>query len=74
MIKFSKKFVTSGADAAGFAIIRLLITFSVQPKNVILTDRQNAIYKGKKGLNPIKEEKSGTLADSLMAQTSSLCY
>ena len=50
------KIVTSGAGAAGIAIIKLLIAFGVEPKNVILTDRQGAIYKGRSGLNPIKEE------------------
>lgn len=48
------KIVTSGAGAAGIAIIRLLI--SMGPKNVIMTDRQGAIYRGREGLNPIKKE------------------
>ncbi|MCC8026875.1 MAG: NAD-dependent malic enzyme [Clostridium sp.] len=48
------KVVTSGAGAAGIAIIRLLISMGV--KNVIMTDRKGAIYKGRDGLNPIKEE------------------
>ncbi len=64
------KIVTSGAGAAGIAIIRLLMAMGL--KNVIMTDRQGAIYKGRDGLNPIKEEmaeitnqdrESGTLAD-----------
>ncbi|GHU42028.1 putative NAD-dependent malic enzyme 4 [Clostridia bacterium] len=48
------KIVTSGAGAAGIAIIKLLISMGL--KNVILTDTKGAIYKGRDGLNPIKEE------------------
>jgi len=64
------KIVTSGAGAAGIAIIRLLISMGL--KNVIMTDRQGAIYEGREGLNPIKEEmasitnqnrETGSLAD-----------
>ena len=64
------KIVTSGAGAAGIAIIKLLISMGL--KNVIMTDRQGAIYKGREGMNPIKEEmaeitnmgcEKGTLAD-----------
>lgn len=51
------KIVTSGAGAAGIAIIRLLISMGL--KNVIMTDRRGAIYKGRDGLNPIKEEMAG---------------
>ena len=64
------KIVTSGAGAAGIAIIRLLISMGL--KNVIMTDRKGAIYEGRDGLNPIKEEmakitnynhEKGTLAE-----------
>ena len=48
------KIVTSGAGAAGIAIIRLLMAMGL--KNVIMTDRRGAIYEGRDGLNPIKEE------------------
>ena len=48
------KIVTSGAGAAGIAIIRLLSSMGL--KNVIMTDRQGAIYRGREGLNPIKKE------------------
>ncbi len=48
------KIVTSGAGAAGIAIIKLLMAMGL--KNVIMTDRQGAIYEGRDGLNPIKEE------------------
>lgn len=64
------KIVTSGAGAAGIAIIRLLISMGL--RNVIMTDRKGAIYEGRDGLNPIKEEmakitnynhEKGTLAE-----------
>ena len=48
------KIVTSGAGAAGIAIIKLLMSMGL--KNVIMTDRKGAIYEGREGLNPIKEE------------------
>ena len=48
------KIVTSGAGAAGIAIIKLLMAMGL--KNVIMTDRKGAIYKGREDLNPIKEE------------------
>ena len=48
------KIVTSGAGAAGIAIIRLLMACGL--KNVIMTDRSGAIYEGREGLNPIKRE------------------
>ena len=48
------KIVTSGAGAAGIAIIKLLMSMGL--KNVIMTDRVGAIYKGREKLNPIKEE------------------
>lgn len=48
------KIVTSGAGAAGIAIIRLLMSIGL--RNVIMTDRQGAIYEGRENLNAIKEE------------------
>ena len=48
------KIVTSGAGAAGIAIIKLLL--SMGAKHVIMTDREGAIYKGRENLNPIKME------------------
>ncbi len=62
--------VTSGAGAAGTAIVRLLISLGL--KNVILCDRKGAIYEGREGLNPEKadiarltnrEKKAGSLAE-----------
>lgn len=64
------KVVTSGAGAAGIAIVKVLINAGL--KNVIMTDRKGAIFEGRADLNPIKEEiaeitnsnrVSGTLAD-----------
>ncbi|MBP3271230.1 MAG: NAD-dependent malic enzyme [Ruminococcus sp.] len=46
--------VTSGAGAAGIAIIKLLISMGL--KDVVLCDRKGAIYKGRDGLNAEKEE------------------
>ena len=48
------KVVTSGAGAAGIAIIKLLISMGL--KNVIMCDRTGAIYEGRDRLNPAKEE------------------
>ncbi len=48
------RIVTSGAGAAGIAIIRLLLASGL--KNVIMTDRIGAIYEGRENLNPIKKE------------------
>ena len=48
------KIVTSGAGAAGIAIIKLLLIMGA--KHVIMTDREGAIYKGRENLNPIKME------------------
>ena len=67
------KVVTSGAGAAGIAIIKLLIAMGL--KNVILCDRKGAIYEGREGLNKEKEQmakitnsghKAGSLADVLV--------
>ena len=66
------KVVTSGAGAAAIAIVKLLLSDGV--KNVIMCDRKGAIYKGREGLNWIKEEMAeatnldkveGTLADAI---------
>ena len=64
--------VTSGAGAAGIAIIKLLIANGLH--NVIMCDTRGAIYEGRPNLNPAKEEiaaitnrekRSGSLADVL---------
>lgn len=48
------KVVTSGAGAAGIAIIKLLVSMGLQ--NVIMCDRNGAIYEGREGLNSEKIE------------------
>jgi malate dehydrogenase (oxaloacetate-decarboxylating) len=67
------KVVTSGAGAAGIAIIKLLVSLGL--KEVIMCDRHGAIYEGRDGLNAEKEEmakisnlqkKKGSLADMLV--------
>ncbi|MCR5032368.1 MAG: NADP-dependent malic enzyme [Lachnospiraceae bacterium] len=64
--------VTSGAGAAGIAIIKLLIALGL--KNVIMCDRQGAIYEGRENLNSEKiemakitnrDKKAGTLEEVL---------
>ncbi len=65
------KIVTSGAGAAAIAIVKLLLSAGF--KNVIMTDRRGAIYKGREeGMNWIKKEmaeetnlqcEKGSLAD-----------
>ena len=65
--------VTNGAGAAAVAIVKLLLSAGF--KNITMCDRKGAIYKGRDGLNWIKEEmaevtnlerKSGKLADMLV--------
>ena len=67
------KIVTSGAGAAAIAIVKLLLSAGF--KDVTMCDRKGAIYKGREGLNWIKEEmaevtnlerKAGSLADMLV--------
>lgn len=66
------KVVTSGAGAAGIAIIKLLISLGL--KNVIMCDRTGAIYEGREGLNTEKmemakitnrEKRSGSIGEML---------
>ena len=65
--------VVNGAGAAATAITKLLISRGL--KNVILCDRNGAIYEGREGLNSAKEEmakitnpekKAGSLADVIV--------
>ena len=67
------KIVTSGAGAAAIAIVKLLLSAGF--KDVTMCDRKGAIYKGREGLNWIKEEmaevtnlehKAGSLADVIV--------
>ncbi|MBR3368016.1 MAG: NAD-dependent malic enzyme, partial [Lachnospiraceae bacterium] len=67
------KIVTSGAGAAAVSIVKLLLSAGF--KHITMCDRKGAIYKGRDGLNWIKEEmaevtnlerKPGSLADQLV--------
>lgn len=68
------KIVTSGAGAAAIAIVKLLLNAGF--KNIIMTDRKGAIYKGREeDMNWIKKEmaeetnlegRKGSLADMLV--------
>ena len=71
--KENVRIVTSGAGAAAIAIVRLLLSAGFE--HVIMCDRKGAIYEGRDGLNPIKEEmakvtnrekKAGKLGDVLV--------
>ena len=62
--------VVSGCGAAGVACTKLLMALGL--KNVVLCDRQGAVYRGRPGLNESKQEmaeltnpenKQGSLAD-----------
>jgi len=46
--------VVNGSGAAGIAITKLLMSMGL--RKVILCDTKGAIYEGREGLNPIKEE------------------
>lgn len=50
------KVVTCGAGAAAISIVKLLLSAGF--KNIVMTDRQGAIYEGRENLNWIKEEMS----------------
>ena len=72
--------VVNGAGAAATAITKLLISRGL--KNVILCDRKGAIYEGREGLNPAKEEmakitnpekKAGSLADVIVGAEVFIC-
>ena len=67
------KIVTSGAGAAAVSIVKLLL--SAGYRNIVMTDRKGAIYRGREGLNWIKEEMAlatnpenlqGSLADVIV--------
>ena len=64
--------VFSGAGAAGISIARLMKRMGV--RDVIICDRRGAIYEGREGLNPVKQEVAawtnregvhGSLADAV---------
>jgi malate dehydrogenase (oxaloacetate-decarboxylating) len=62
--------VVSGAGSAGVAVTKLLMSMGL--RNVVLCDSKGAIWEGREGLNPFKEQmakisnremKKGSLAD-----------
>ena len=66
------KIVTSGAGAAAVSIVKLLLAAGY--RHITMCDRKGAIYKGREGLNWIKEEmaevtnldrRAGSIADML---------
>ena len=68
----SVKAVFRGAGAAGISIARLMRRMGV--RDIVICDRKGAIYEGREGLNPVKEEVAswtnrehvaGTLADAV---------
>ena len=67
------RIVTSGAGAAAVSIVKLLLAAGF--KHITMCDRKGAIYKGRDGLNWIKEEmaevtnldrRAGSIADMLV--------
>ena len=48
------KLVVSGSGAAGVAVTKLLLAYGFH--NIIVCDRDGAIYEGRSNLNPIKQE------------------
>ena len=48
------RIVINGAGAAGVAVAKLLLSYGF--KDIIVVDRQGAIYDGRKDLNPTKQE------------------
>ena len=67
------KVVTAGAGAAAVSIVKLLLSAGF--RDITMCDRKGAIYKGREGLNWIKEEmaevtnlsrKAGSLAEMLV--------
>ena len=50
------KLVASGAGASAIACLTLLREMGMKPENIIVTDRQGVIYKGRKeSMDPVKE-------------------
>ena len=71
--KETVKVVTSGAGAAAFSIVKLLLAAGY--RHITMCDRRGAIYKGRENLNWVKEEmaevinperRAGSLADMLV--------
>ena len=63
------KIVTSGAGAAAIAVVKLLLSAGFQ--NVVMTDRNGAIYEGREDLNWIKAEMAKVT--NIQKETGKLC-
>ena len=65
------KLVSSGAGASAIACIKLLVEIGLKKENIIITDRNGVVYKGRnQGMDPAKTEfasttKSRTLAEAI---------
>ena len=46
------RIVTSGAGAAALSCVRTLIALGARPENVIMTDKEGVVYKGRPDLDP----------------------
>jgi malate dehydrogenase (oxaloacetate-decarboxylating)(NADP+) len=63
--------VTSGAGASAMACVNLLVALGLPKKNIILTDRNGVVYKGRnEGMDAVKKEfaaetKHRTLKDAI---------
>jgi malate dehydrogenase (oxaloacetate-decarboxylating)(NADP+) len=46
------KIVTSGAGAAALSCVNILVSLGAKPENVIMTDKEGVVYKGRPNLDP----------------------
>jgi malate dehydrogenase (oxaloacetate-decarboxylating)(NADP+) len=49
------RIVTSGAGAAALSCVNILVSLGVKPENVIMTDKDGVVYKGRPNLDPTLE-------------------
>jgi malate dehydrogenase (oxaloacetate-decarboxylating)(NADP+) len=64
------RIVTSGAGAAALSCVNILVSLGVKPENVIMTDKDGVVYKGRPNLDPTlehvaRETDARTLAEVL---------
>ncbi|NQW11784.1 MAG: NADP-dependent malic enzyme [Alphaproteobacteria bacterium] len=64
------RLVTSGAGAAAMACVNLLVAMGLRKENVILTDIDGVVWRGREQMNPVidyyaVESKHRTLADAI---------
>lgn len=65
------KVVFSGAGAAGCSSARMFLSMGVRKENLIMTDIDGVIYKGRPGMNPVHQEfatesRARTLGEALV--------